>query len=82
MSCGLARPSAFVRSARVSLLLAAVVRIERSVDGGWRSSCVSCGSIVLFWYDPERQEWRDGRMTRVSSYGPVRFAYELAADDV
>jgi hypothetical protein len=64
--------------------LAVVVRVEQlsSGDGGgWRSTCLSCATSCLYWLDPERQEWRDGQLVRVTFYGPVRYVYELAASD-
>jgi hypothetical protein len=62
--------------------VAAVVKVERYIDGGWRSSCVSCGSSQLYWCDQERWERQpDGSMARVAFYGPVRYVYELASDD-
>jgi hypothetical protein len=62
--------------------LAAVVKVEQHPDGGWRSSCVSCATIQLYWHDPEH--WvpqPDGSMVRRTSYGSVLFGYPLASDD-
>jgi hypothetical protein len=63
--------------------VAVVVKVDKHPDGGWRSECVSCGTIWLYWYDPEHWERQpDGSMIRVTGRGSVRFAYELASDDV
>ena len=63
--------------------LPAVVKIERHDAGGWKSECLSCGTLCSYWLDPERwSQQADGSMARVTFRGPCRFVYELAADDV
>jgi hypothetical protein len=59
-----------------------MVRVERYEAGGWRSTCMACGSTALYWWND--QVWEpvaDGSMRRLTSYGPVLYEYALAADD-
>jgi hypothetical protein len=63
--------------------VAALVKVEHHPDGGWKSSCVSCGTLCGYWWDDEVwQRQADGSMAKVTARGPVRFVYPLAADDV
>ena len=40
-----------------------VVRVERRVDGGWRSTCTVCTSMWLYFWDADRTD-RQGRPIR------------------
>jgi hypothetical protein len=53
--------------------VAQVVKIGRYVDGGWRSECVVCGTILIYWWSPDQTD-RDGRPVRRE--GSVLYAYE------
>jgi hypothetical protein len=53
--------------------IAQVVKVGRYVDGGWRSECLVCGTIQLYWWAPDMTD-RDGRPVRRD--GSVWYAYE------
>ena len=53
--------------------IAQVVKVGRYVDGGWRSECLVCGTIQLYWWAPDMTD-RDGRPVRRE--GSVWYAYE------
>jgi hypothetical protein len=48
------------------------VKVERYVDGGWRSECL-LWRTVLYWWNPDQTD-RDGRPVRRE--GSVLYAYE------
>jgi hypothetical protein len=54
--------------------IAQVVKVGRYVDGGWRSECMVCGTIWLYWWSPDQTD-RNGRPVRRE--GMVLYEYEL-----
>jgi hypothetical protein len=53
--------------------VAQVVRVAKYEDGGWRSECVVCGTICLFWWDPDHRDRNDRPVRRE---GNILYAYE------
>ena len=53
--------------------VASVVRVERRPDGGWRSTCLACGTIWIYWWNPDQAD-KDGR--QVHRVGNVLYRYE------
>jgi hypothetical protein len=57
----------------------AVVRIERRVDGGWRSQCTVCTSMWVYFWRPDLVD-KHGRPVRREAN--VLYTYELAHQPV
>jgi hypothetical protein len=48
--------------------LAQVVKVERYIDGGWRSECLLCRTVQLYWWNPvvrAHAERADAAITQV-----------------
>jgi hypothetical protein len=55
--------------------VASVVRVEKREAGtGWRSTCLACGTLCVYFYDAERV---DATGRPISREGDVRYQYEL-----
>jgi hypothetical protein len=55
--------------------IASVVRVEKREAGtGWRTTCLACGSMCFYYWDPDRLD-SSGRPIRRE--GDVRYQYEL-----
>src|SRR5512132_4185069 len=64
--------------------IASMVQVEFSQpDRAWRSHCRLCETSLLFWFQPDRHELGlDGELHPVRRAGNVRYAYELAREQV
>jgi hypothetical protein len=55
--------------------VASVVKVEkRGRDAGWKSTCLVCGTMWVYFWDPERTDTK-GR--RVRAEGSVLYQYKL-----
>jgi hypothetical protein len=59
--------------------IAQVVKVARYVDGGWRSECVLCGTICLYWWNPYASDRLDRPVERE---GYIAYRYPLAHETV
>ena len=57
----------------------AVVKIERRIDAGWKTTCPVCGTLGIFYWNPDAV---DGNGRPIRREANVFYTYELAHQPV